>query len=94
VEIYSTRKILFSVSKTYGRGRRMFLSKEQVEELDYQGCLTARKQLARTYRLDRHLYEWMTPELWNDLDLIANTLLYLEDRIYQFEDVRYTTLQQ
>jgi hypothetical protein len=50
--------------------------------------------LARTYKLDRHLYEWMTPELWNDLDLIANTLLYLEDRIYQFEDVRYTTLQQ
>jgi hypothetical protein len=72
----------------------MMLTREQVEELDYQGCLTARKQLARTYKLDRHLYEWMTPELWNDLDLIANTLLYLEDRIYQFEDVRYTTLQQ
>jgi len=72
----------------------MILTREQVEELDYQGCQTAIKQLARTYRLDRHLYEWMTPELWNDLDDIANTLLYLEDRIYQFEDVRYSTLQQ
>jgi hypothetical protein len=72
----------------------MILTREQVEELDYQGCQTAVKKLARTYKLDKTLHEWMTPELWNDLDNIANTLLYLEDRIAQFEDERFTTLQQ
>jgi hypothetical protein len=72
----------------------MILSQQQVDVLTYDECQAAVKKLARTYRLDRHLYEWMTPELWNDLDDIVNTLLYLEDRIYQFEDERYTTLQQ
>lgn len=72
----------------------MILTKEQVEQLSYTECQTAIKKLAKTYRLDRTLHEWMTPELWNDLDNIANTLLYLEDRIAQFEDVRFTTLQQ
>jgi hypothetical protein len=72
----------------------MILTREQVEELDYQGCQTALKKLARTYKLDKSVEEYMTPELWSQLDDIVNTLLYLEDRIYQFEDPRFTTLQQ
>ena len=50
------------------------------------------RRLARTYKLDKSIQDYLTPELWNQLDDIVNTLIWLEDRIAQFEDLRFTTL--
>jgi len=58
-----------------------FLTKEQVDQLTLAQAESALKTLTKTYKLDKSLQEYMTPELWDNLDLITNTLLYLEDRI-------------
>jgi hypothetical protein len=60
---------------------KMFLTKEQVDILSVEQCEKALKILTKTYKLDAPLQEYMTPELWDSLDDIVNTLLYLEDRI-------------
>lgn len=72
----------------------MILTKEQIEQLDYAACQKALRRLARTYKLDRGIQEYLTPELWDQLDDIVNTLLWLEDRIKQFEDLRFTSMDQ
>jgi hypothetical protein len=59
----------------------MFLTLEQTDTLTLEQCEQALKILTKTYRLDRPLQEYMTPELWDNLDSIVDTLLYLEDRI-------------
>ena len=59
----------------------MFLTLEQVDTLTQEQAESALKILTKTYRLDRPLQEYMTPELWDNLDSIVDTLLYLEDRI-------------
>jgi hypothetical protein len=38
------------------------------------------RKLAKTYQLDKPIQEWMTPELFEQMDDIVNTLAYLEDR--------------
>lgn len=58
----------------------MNLTKEQVEQMELPEVEKNLKLLAKTYKLDKSLQEWMTPELWDQLDNIINTLLYLEDR--------------
>ena len=58
----------------------MTLSKEQVELMDAKEVDRQLRLLAKTYNLDKPLSEWMTPELWDKLDDIINTLAYLEDR--------------
>jgi hypothetical protein len=59
----------------------MFLTLEQVDTLSVEQCERALKILTKTYRLDAPLQTYMTPELWDNLDSIVDTLLYLEDRI-------------
>lgn len=59
----------------------LFLTKEQVSTMSVAACQKHLRKLARTYKLDKPLQEYMTPELWNDLDNITNTLAYLDDRI-------------
>lgn len=65
----------------------MFLTKSQVEELNYQQCLDHLRALTAQYDIDRPLAEQFK-EVWPVLDQICDTLLELEDRIRRFEDVR------
>jgi predicted outer membrane protein len=58
----------------------MILTKEQVELMEAKEVDKQLRLLAKTYKLDKPLQEWMTPELWDKLDDIINTLAYLEDR--------------
>jgi hypothetical protein len=58
----------------------MNLTKEAVEQMELPEVDRNLRKLARTYKLDKPLREWMTPELWDQLDEIINTLAYLEDR--------------
>ena len=58
----------------------MILTKEQVEQMEVPEVDKQLRLLAKTYKLDKPLHEWMTPELWDQLDNIINTLCYLEDR--------------
>ena len=64
----------------------MFLSKEQVEVMEAEEVDSNLRKLARTYKLDKPIQEYMTPELWEKLDDICNTLCYLEDRKKWLED--------
>lgn len=72
----------------------MILTKEQIDQLDYESSQKALRKLARTYKLDQSIQKYLTPELWLQLDDIVNTLLWLEDRIKQFEDLRFTSMNQ
>ena len=58
----------------------MKLEKAQVELMELPEVNRNLNLLAKTYKLDKPLKECMTPELWDNLDDIVNTLLYLEDR--------------
>jgi len=68
-----------------------FLTREQVEQLDYKQCQQALKQLGLEYKLDAPADEYFK-EVWDILDDIVNTLLYLEDRIRLYEDPRVSTM--
>ena len=57
-----------------------FPTKEQIELMEEPEVTKQLKALSKTYKLDKPIHEWMTPELWDQLDDIANTLIYLEDR--------------
>ena len=61
----------------------MILTQEQIDQLDLTGCQTALKQLERDYRLDTAISK-LTKEEWLQADAVANTLLWLEDRIKSF----------
>lgn len=58
----------------------IFPTKEQIEVMELPEVTKHLKLLTKTYKLDKPIKEWMTPELFDQLDDIANTLLYLEDR--------------
>lgn len=58
----------------------MHLTREQVEQMEQKEVDRNLRLLAKTYKLDKPIKEWMTPELWDQLDDIINTLAYLEDR--------------
>ena len=55
----------------------MTLTQEQVELMTSAECSKHLKLLAKTYQLEKPI----TKELWPHVDSIANTLLWLEDRI-------------
>ena len=65
----------------------MFLTRDQVEELNYQQCVNHLRALTTKYDIDRALAEQFK-EVWPVLDQICDTLLFLEDRIQKFEDPR------
>jgi hypothetical protein len=71
----------------------MFLSKEQVLELTYKEAKQQMKLLEKTYKLDKSLKDYLTPELWDNLDDLINTILYLEDHIYNYEDPRKSLMK-
>lgn len=67
------------------------LTKEQVDNLTYKECKAALKLLNKTYRMDTPIAE-LSKEEWALCDDIGNTLLWLEDRIYRFEDSRVPSM--
>jgi hypothetical protein len=69
----------------------MKLTKEAVEVMDLKEVNRNLRKLAKTYQLDKPIELWMTPELFEQLDDIINTLAYLEDRKQWF--VQYGHLQ-
>ena len=58
----------------------MTLNKEQVDLMTAEECQKHLKLLEKTYPLDKSL-SLLTPELFQQVDSIANTLLWIEDRI-------------
>jgi hypothetical protein len=69
----------------------MILTKEQVEVMDLKEVNRSLKQLAKTYQLDKPIELWMTPELFEQMDAIVNTLAYLEDRKQWIEQYKRPT---
>jgi hypothetical protein len=58
----------------------MTLTQEQVEAMTAEQCQKHLKLLDKTYPMDTAL-SLLSPELFAQVDSIANTLLWLEDRI-------------
>jgi hypothetical protein len=58
----------------------MILHKEQVEAMTSEQCSAHLKLLDKSFPMDTAL-GLLTPEQFAQVDGIANTLLYLEDRI-------------
>lgn len=59
----------------------MLLTKEQIDLLTQEQAEKALRKIEREFKVDKPFHDYMTPELWNQLDDIANAMLYLEDRI-------------
>ena len=55
----------------------MTLTQEQVEAMTAEECQKHLKLLAKTYQLENPI----TAEIWPLVDSIANTLIWLEERI-------------
>ena len=58
----------------------MILHKEQVDEMTSEQCSKHLKLLDKSFPMDKYL-GLLTPEQFAQVDGVANTLLYLEDRI-------------
>ena len=71
----------------------MFLTREQVEELNYQQCVNHLRAVTTQYDIDRPLAEQFK-EVWPVLDQICDTLLYLEDRIARYEHPCITSMDK
>lgn len=68
-----------------------FLTKEEVDQLNYKQCQQQMKLLTKTYNLEQPLSEcWQA--VWPILDELTDMILYLEDRITLFEDPRITSM--
>jgi hypothetical protein len=65
----------------------VILTREEIDLLDYKSCQVAVQALNKKYNLNKPLEEF-TEDIWPLLNDIANTLLYLEDRIAEYEDTR------
>jgi hypothetical protein len=56
------------------------INKEQIDALSKEQCEKELKRFERTYPLNKELKK-LTPEVFDQVEAIANTLLWLEDRI-------------
>ena len=72
----------------------MFPTKEAIEQMDIKEINKQLKQLAKNYQLDKPLNEILTPELWQDLDDIVDTLARLEDRKQWIEQYKRPTSEE
>lgn len=62
----------------------MFLTQEQTNLLSHKECQSHLKKITKTYNLDQPLKECWA-EIWPLVDDIADTVLYLEDRMRYLE---------
>jgi hypothetical protein len=71
----------------------MLYTQEQVEELNYNQCKAALKVIAKMYNLEKSFSDKEHfNKVWPQMDEIVNTILWLEDRIKQFEDPRIPSM--
>jgi hypothetical protein len=68
-----------------------FLTKEQVDLLDYKECKRQLKLLEQSYPFDTPI-EQVDQIIWTYADDATNALLYLEDRIRLYEDPRISSM--
>jgi len=61
-----------------------FLTREQVNLLSIKDCKQQLKDISKEYDLDKPLH-LIWQQVWDNLDDIVNTILYLEDRIKHLE---------
>ena len=66
---------------------KAILTQDEIEALNYKECKAALKLLEKTYDMNTTLHK-LPKEQWLIVDEISNTLLWLEDRIAQFDDPR------
>lgn len=52
-------------------------TEQEISEMSEQQCRRALSLIEKTYALDAPI----TREIWTSVDIIANAILYLEDRI-------------
>jgi hypothetical protein len=71
----------------------MFLTKSQVEELNYQQCVDHLRALTTRYNIDAPLQDNFS-EIWPILDQICDTLLELQDRIARYEHPCITSMDK
>ena len=64
-----------------------------MDELNYQQCVRHLKLLRTEYDFDQPLSENFT-QLWPIIEPLTDTILYLEDRIARFEDVRIPSMDK
>ena len=69
----------------------LFLTKQQVENMDYDQCQAHMKKLKKAYQFERPLKEYAS-EISAIIDDLVNTILYIEDQIQRFEDPRITSM--
>ena len=65
----------------------MILTREQVALLDYEDAKRALRKIEKTGLLDKPLTK-LTPDEYQMVEDLSNTILYLEDVIRDFEDLR------
>ena len=71
-----------------------FLTKEQIDGLPYSACQKQLRQIAKNYNLNEPLIGNPKFEaVWEQLEDICNNLLWLEDRISQYENARFSLLK-
>lgn len=61
----------------------LFYTKETASTLTQSQAEKALKAIEKAYDLDKPLTQCFDKQLWNDLDDIVDSILYLEDRIKQ-----------
>ena len=71
-----------------------FPTKEAIEQMDIKEVNQQLKQLAKNYQLDKPIKEILTPELWQHLDNIVDTLARLEDRKQWIEQYKRPTIDE
>ena len=65
----------------------MILTREQVALLDYEDAKRALRKIDRSGLVDRPLSQ-LSPTEYQMVEDLSNTILYLEDAIRNFEDLR------
>ena len=74
-----------------GKNKMKFLTKTEINELNYAECQQQLKMLTTQYNLERPLTECWT-EVWPVLDELTDMLLYLEDRVARYENANIKSM--
>jgi len=64
----------------------LFLSKEQVDEMTYEECQGHLDILQKNYKFEKTI---KIDEDWKDIDALTDTILYLEDRISEYNSPKF-----
>lgn len=74
-----------------GKNKMKFLTKSEVDLLNYKECQQQLKMLTTEYDLNLPLTECFE-RVWPVLDELTNMILYLEDRIARYENANVKSM--